>query len=371
MPKRKAGSSDSNSTMRKPTPEKRIKDFKLTEKQCSSLMIDEVFNNLPTIQWSNVTKLIAESIKCYHDTLESIKVFNNIVTSLESIHQKTKNNTTLASYSLKCSRYLKQDHIKSLFDKTFASRIIKFQTEELKKFNRTQGHRNATLITSQCNDEYYDELVSGSKPHETLKERKDSEDQENSEVDEDKEAEFPSDLTFDHHSQRTADCFLLHDDSSEEINPASLSDIRLLSLNDIYIFDENIDGSITKYFGAELHKVVMSDISFSCYRPHKPNKSHVWYLEIAENPPDDLKSTLKLCTDFLIQANEQVNEVDLHMAHTLTQLLPVFIAGSHDSSIEDSYVHHYLAPILQLIYSMDKKFTVRWANGALNEDPVV
>lgn len=133
-------------------------------------MIDEVFNSLPTIQWSNVTKLITESIKCCHDTLESTKVFNNIVTSLESIHQKTKNNTILASYSLKCSRYLKQDHIKSLFDKTFASRIIKFQMEELKKFNRTQGHRNATLITSQCNDEYYDELVSGSKPHETVSE---------------------------------------------------------------------------------------------------------------------------------------------------------------------------------------------------------
>ncbi|KAI9260294.1 hypothetical protein EDC94DRAFT_610721 [Helicostylum pulchrum] len=71
MLKRKAGSSDSNTIMRKPTPEKRIKDFKLTEKQCSSLMIDELLKNLPTIQWSNVTKLIAESIKCYHDTLES------------------------------------------------------------------------------------------------------------------------------------------------------------------------------------------------------------------------------------------------------------------------------------------------------------
>lgn len=154
--------------MRKPTPEKRIKDFKLTEQQWSSLKIDEVFDNLPTIQWSNVTKLIDASIKCYHDTLESANVFNNIVTSLDSIHKKTKHNTTLASYSLKCSRYLKQDHIKTLFDKTFASRIIKFQTEELKKINRTQGHRNATLITSQCNDEYYDELVS--KSHETVSE---------------------------------------------------------------------------------------------------------------------------------------------------------------------------------------------------------
>ncbi|KAI7904908.1 uncharacterized protein BX663DRAFT_484271 [Cokeromyces recurvatus] len=298
-----------------------------------------------------------------------------------------KNNTTLASYSLKCSRYLKQDHIKSLFDKKFALRIIKFQTEKLKKFNRTQGHRNTTLITSQCNDEYYDELVSGSKSHETLEEREDREDQENGEIDEDEEAEFPSDLTFDHHPQRTADYFLLHDDFSEEIDEqsndddwiignfnvsdiSSLSDIRLLSLNDIYIFDESIDESVTKYFGVGLHKVVMSDISFNCYRPHRPNKSHVWCLEIAENPPDDLMSALKLCTDFLIQATKQDNEVDLHMAHTLTQLLSVFVASSHDSSVEDSYVHHYLAPILQSVYRTDKKFNVRWANGALNEDSI-
>ncbi|KAI7875756.1 uncharacterized protein EV154DRAFT_569440 [Mucor mucedo] len=189
---RKAGSSNSNSTMRKPTPEKKIKDFRLTANQCSSLMIDDVFNNLPTIQWSNVNTLIDESIKCYHDTLESTRVFNSIVTSLESIHQKTKNNATLASYSLKCSHYLKQDHIK--------------RTEEIQQSTRT---RNATLITSQCNDEYYDELVSGS--HETLEEREDSEDPENSEVD-DEEVDFPSDLTVNHHPQRNADYTLLYDD---------------------------------------------------------------------------------------------------------------------------------------------------------------
>ncbi|GAA5816093.1 hypothetical protein MFLAVUS_009615 [Mucor flavus] len=48
--------------------------------------------------------------------------------------------------------------------------------------------------------------------------------------------------------------------------------------------------------------------------------------------------------------------------------LPAFVADSHDSSIEDSYVHHYLAPVLQSIYSTGKKLTVRWANGASNKD---
>ncbi|CAO3664867.1 unnamed protein product [Rhizopus stolonifer] len=221
------------------------------------------------------------------------------------------------------------------------------------------------------------------------------EEQENSEVDED----FPSDLTIDHHPQRTADYFL-HDDSSEEIdkqidddnwiignfnvsdkcklvkgntlglkkNPASLSDIRLLTLNDIYIFDEKIDESVTKYFGVDLHRLVMSDINFNSYRPHKPNKAHAWCLEVIEDPPNDLMSTLKLCSNFLCQATQQDNEVDLHMAHSLTQLLPVLVAGSDDCSVEDSYVHHYLAPILQSIFGTNERFSVQWANGALNRN---
>ncbi|KAI8057547.1 uncharacterized protein B0P05DRAFT_498570 [Gilbertella persicaria] len=394
MPKRKT--ERSNSIIRRPNPEKTIRRFKLTEKQCSSLMIDKVFNNLPTTQWSEVTKLIAESIKCYHDTLESTEVFNSIVTSLESIHQKTKNNIALASYSLKCSHYLKQDHIKSLFDKNFALKITKFRTQELRKYNRKQGFRNATLITSQCNDEYYDELVSGSKSYETLEEQEDN-DQENGEIE-----DFPSDLTLNHHLQRKAGYFLYHDDFSEETdkqdddddddwivenfnvsdkcksmkentlglkkNPSSLSDIRLLALNDIYIFDEKIDKSVTKYFGVDLHKLIMSDIDFNSYRPPKPNKAHAWCLEVIEDPPNDLMSTLKLCSNFLCQAIQQNNEVDLHVAHSLTQLLPVLVAGSDDCSVEDSYVHHYLAPILQSIFSTNERFGVRWANGALNQD---
>ncbi|KAI9336265.1 hypothetical protein BD770DRAFT_245410 [Pilaira anomala] len=229
----------------------------------------------------------------------------------------------------------------------------------MKKLNRKQGQRNAVLITSQFTDEYYEELLSGSKLNETVNEKKTYKkgifkDQENSEVDEDEEYEFSSDQTYDYHPQRTADYFLLHDNSSEQItlnesdtnnwiingnlnisircklvkentlglnkNPSGFSDIRLLSLNDIFIFDENMDASITKYFGTESHEMIMSDISYSCYLPHQPIKSHVWCLKIAENPPDDLISSLKLCSNFLLQATEQENEVDLHVAHTLTQV---------------------------------------------------
>ncbi|KAI8077020.1 hypothetical protein BDF21DRAFT_384817 [Thamnidium elegans] len=314
--------------------------------------------------------------------------------------RKTKQSTVLTKY-LDALTTMSKDKNLPIDIKCHVNNLIEEQTND-KETQETKSV-NYNLVGNKSISIGDNNVINNNYNKEKEDDEEDKEDsgeeQENSEDEEDEEVDFPSDLTIDHHPQRNADYSLLHDDFSVEVdkqgndsdwiignfnisdncksvkgntlglkkNPASLSDIRLLSLNDIYIFDENIDGSVTKYFGAELHKVVMSDISFNCYRPHKPNQSHAWCLEIAEDPPDDLKSTLKLCTDFLIQATEQDNEVDLHMAHTLTQL-PVFVAGSHDSSIEDSYVHHYLAPILQSIYSTDKKFTVRWANGALNED---
>ncbi|OAD04261.1 hypothetical protein MUCCIDRAFT_183364 [Mucor lusitanicus CBS 277.49] len=358
----------SNTILRKPTPEKRVREFKLTEEQCGSLEVDNLFSNLATIQWSDVDQLIDESINCYGDTLGSTEVHNNIVTSLQSMHQQMKNNAALASYCLKCSRYLKQGHIRTLFDKKFASKLVKFQTVELKKLNKAQGQRNATLITSQCNDNYYDELLSGSKSHEISDENEDTEDQETSEMSDSEDDQFPSDLTLDHHPQRTADYFLIHDDSSENMfeqnydddwiigednisgrcrsvkettlalisNPAKLSDIRLLALNDIYLFDEKLHESVSKYFGTEVHRQVIADIDRSAHRPLPPLKSYTWCQQVVDDPPTDLLSSLKVCTVFLQEATNQINEVDLHVAHTMTYLLPVLVAGADDAAQEDS-----------------------------------
>ncbi|KAL9549887.1 hypothetical protein MBANPS3_004990 [Mucor bainieri] len=79
-------------------------------------------------------------------------------------------------------------------------------------------------------------------------------------------------------------------------------------------------------------------------------------------------SGLKLCGDFLREATQQENEIDIHVTHSLTQLLPILSAGSDDDSVEDSYVHHYLGPALQSVYSTDPRFSVRWANGTLYHD---
>jgi hypothetical protein len=41
-----------------------------------------------------------------------------------------------------------------------ASKILKYQTEELKQENRRKGDRNTSLITSQAQDDQYNELLS-------------------------------------------------------------------------------------------------------------------------------------------------------------------------------------------------------------------
>lgn len=107
MPKRKtkptasgASTTASSSLMiRKPTPDKSVKIILLTKVQTESLMIDEVFSSLSTIEWSNVSRLVEESPSIYQDMLSSHDVYRNILASLSSLRRTTKNNT-LGTYIL-------------------------------------------------------------------------------------------------------------------------------------------------------------------------------------------------------------------------------------------------------------------------------
>lgn len=127
---------------------------------------------------------------------------------------------------------------------------------------------------------------------------------ENEEYDSDEnETRFPSDLSLDHHPRRTSDyslsfqgnstqsedsandikwvlndncisdlCFNLKSTTIQMIktvNPAQLSDIRLLVLNDIYLFDKNYASSISKYFTLAVHNALRSSLLFETYYPER------------------------------------------------------------------------------------------------------
>ncbi|CEG64292.1 hypothetical protein RMATCC62417_01290 [Rhizopus microsporus] len=210
---------------------------------------------------------------------------------------------------------------------------------------------------------------------------------------------IPSDLSIDHHPHRTAEYFFINEEpmqqkqeqqQQEEVvhwlvnegynisekcyalkrntqqmkrNPGSLSDLRLLALNDIFIFSNALSSSVTKYFGTNIHQAIMSSLRFENYRPETPNKALIWCQEINEDPPSNFLSCLSVCSRHMAEAAEKKNNIDAHTAHVLTQILPLLIAGSPDRSIEDSYVHHFLAPLLQSVFSSDTRLKTRWANG--------
>ncbi|KAG1040106.1 hypothetical protein G6F43_012355 [Rhizopus delemar] len=155
-------------------------------------------------------------------------------------------------------------------------------------------------------------------------------------------------------------------------NPANLSDMRLLALNDIYLFKNNIDASLTRYFELDVHKSILSAWDLNPFLPEPPIKAASWCSQLGIDPPNDFMSCVSRCSGFMNEATMSKNIVDLHTAHILSSFLPILINGLSDKAIEDSYVHHYLNPIIASIFESDSRLKTRWANGndIKKHDPV-
>jgi hypothetical protein len=71
----------------------------------------------------------------------------------------------------------------------------------------------------------------------------------------------------------------------------------------------------------------------------------------------------------ITDACESNNLLDIHTAQVLlTHVLPMFINGSPDYSIEDSYVHNYLSLLLTTVFGSDSLLHMKWANGRLKNN---
>ncbi|KAI7891522.1 uncharacterized protein EV154DRAFT_220782 [Mucor mucedo] len=79
---------------------------------------------------------------------------------------------------------------------------------------------------------------------------------------------------------------------SRTTNPASLSDIRLLALNDIYKFDKNFSTSVSKYFSVKVHNSLKSLVNLNKYLPTPGLKCCDRCLDIERSPPDDWLSSV-------------------------------------------------------------------------------
>ncbi|CAO3703196.1 unnamed protein product [Rhizopus stolonifer] len=261
---------------------------------------------------------------------------------------------------------------------------------------------NCVLAPTQTQQPQQSQPQQGSQPQSQSQD-------ENEEYDSDEyETSIPSDLSIDHHPRRTNDytlsfqegstqleedplekdptndtkwmlnnhcisdlCFKVKNTTMQminKINSAQLSDIRLLALNDIYLFDKSLAFSVSKYFTIAVHNTIRSSLTFEAYLPPRGIRCYEWCINIEASPPTDWLSSLTLCGKMLSDACESNNLLDIHTAQVLTYVLPMFINGPPDSSIEDSHVHNYLSPLLNTVFGSDPLLNMKWANGLLKDN---
>ncbi|KAL9541102.1 hypothetical protein MBANPS3_009311 [Mucor bainieri] len=224
---------------------------------------------------------------------------------------------------------------------------------------------------------------------------------------------LPSDISINHHPHRTNDYVISYNNENEEeeqeegqeeeqsssnwvvdgiyditkecyefksntlrsqANPSTLSDIKILAMNDIYLFSNERNNSITKYFLNDMHKSIMAELKWNRNLPvESASNATTWCTGISnirlllKNPPTDWLSALTMASSLLTNATTAAskNVIDIHTAHTLVQTLPMLVARSPLSKVEDSYVQQILSPMLQSIFHSDERFEVQWANAEL------
>ncbi|ORX55764.1 hypothetical protein DM01DRAFT_1335152 [Hesseltinella vesiculosa] len=223
--------------------------------------------------------------------------------------------------------------------------------------------------------------------------------------DEDEDSRIPSDLTNDYHPGRGDDYCLYQEDegtadqhqtSSDgaglwvaadgtdlashcqvfKINTAQLrnpveqlSDLRHLALHDIYYFDPSDQNvSTSKDWPTDLHDQAVA--TFKISPPPKAAGSPAWCLEISLSDYKHWTESVAYAASHLIKAIESGNMVDVYSMQAIVALLPTFVGSLPDDSLEDSYVHNFIAPVFKPIFASEPSLRVEWANGHLQKKTV-
>ena len=166
-------------------------------------------------------------------------------------------------------------------------------------------------------------------------------------------------------------CKLIKENTSKLDNaPQSLSDLRLLCLNDIYLSQQELDQSTSRFFGASAHRKIMASFDYQQYCAKSAENAWKWCGQVISQPPADYIASLSCCARFVIGATASGNLVDIHTAQVLNDLLPSFLARPSNSDVEDTFVQSYLSPALRAVFHTDEHLQIEWANAALSDEVV-
>ncbi|KAI9252979.1 hypothetical protein BDA99DRAFT_563282 [Phascolomyces articulosus] len=175
-----------------------------------------------------------------------------------------------------------------------------------------------------------------------------------------------------------------------QIEPKKLSDMRLLALNQVFLFVPNdMQKSVTKYInvftddgnGEQVrNEVEEEDLrtrgllvlkKINNYHTYKRNveqvteRSILWCNTIAQldriNWMDIQKSTVPI----LLEAVRNENEIDVIIANLLHSQSLKYAGNKISTTLEDGYVHQSVASLFETVFQSDCLFGYDWANGGL------
>ncbi|ORX56916.1 hypothetical protein DM01DRAFT_299896 [Hesseltinella vesiculosa] len=116
-----------------------------------------------------------------------------------------------------------------------------------------------------------------------------------------------------------------------------------------------------------MHDAIIKEFEqYTTYIPPNPKMALEWCNDISLTPPKTWLQALSLSADCLTTATKNGNACDVQTAHTLVQILPMLVSRPPDSSLEDSHVHNFVAPLIKTVFG--EEFQIFWANGSLSSD---
>ncbi|KAI9257183.1 hypothetical protein BDA99DRAFT_515763 [Phascolomyces articulosus] len=149
----------------------------------------------------------------------------------------------------------------------------------------------------------------------------------------------------------------------------SMSDTRILALNRIFLFADDINKSVSAYFGSGKHEQIVDSLGIMDNLKTASDKVNAWCATCGLVRYSSWINVQRKTIGYLNEALASENEFDLVIANILHRLLPPFaINGTSNGIGEDSYVHIVLAPLLELTFDFERSMNHMWANVSLQEN---
>ncbi|KAG1082198.1 hypothetical protein G6F42_022665 [Rhizopus arrhizus] len=206
--------------------------------------------------------------------------------------------------------------------------------------------------------------------------------------------EFPSDLSKDYHPLVNEDHYHINQDQnahetnvavwtynlidsdevcvindelrtfrsvSLKLEPKSLSDLRLLSLNHVYLFTEELETSLTSYLPHCLHQPIMKDISNDSIATIS-DRCILWCTKLSTmrftNWFEVQKTTIPYLNAAMLTMDERPQ--DLILANIIHRAAVMLATGKPDSDLEDSFVHNFISNLFENVLQTESILDTAW-----------